>query len=66
MLKTLELNGKEYSVERSKYEDESGNIHEVLLLKNGKDELRLSPNTTDEELKAYADPNDRGHDNGTL
>lgn len=59
--KSITIEGKPYSVSLVKETDEGENEREVLLLKNGKNEYRLSPMTTAEELKQYANPNDEGH-----
>lgn len=62
MPKTVTIKGKDYVVSLESEEDEGNNKHEFMLLKNGNDERRLSPNTTDEELEAYNDDKQIGYD----
>lgn len=62
MLKSVTISGETYTVSLQTDEDEGGNTHEFMLLKSGKKELRLSPNTSDAELKAYDDDAQIGYD----
>ena len=54
---SIEIDGVTYDVS---YENEDD--APVLALTNGDEVLRLSPNTTDEELEAYTNPTQKGHE----
>lgn len=58
---TITIKGKVYQVKLVEETDSAGNKAKVMTLTNGSDVKRLSPNTTDQELHAYADPNNVGH-----
>ena len=57
MPETVEINGKIYTIELV----EDGDT-KYYSLKCGEEELRLSPNTTKDELESYADSKNRGHE----
>lgn len=60
--KSITIKGKAYSISLESETDDGGNEHQYILLKNGKDERRLSPNTTADELKRYNDVSQRGYE----